>query len=72
MSQESGASWKEAWPSTLDTHQLCHLKYDSGTFAYIMLDPDLTNCDLLGVLVLPLGYEVVCELMIQASLTLTN
>ena len=37
-----------------------------------MPDTALMHCDLTSVLVLPLGYEVVCELVTQASATWTN
>ena len=66
-SQEGGISLKEAWPCPLDTHQLHRLKHDSGIFASIMPDPALMHCGLPCVLVLPLGCEVICELVIQAS-----
>ena len=65
-------SWKEAWPYPLDTHQLHNLKHGLGIFASVVLDPALTHCDLPSVLVLPLGYEVVCELVTQASTTWIN
>ena len=71
-SWEGSISSKEAWPYPLDTHQLHHLKHDSGIFASIVLDPALTHCDLHSVLVLPLGYEVVYELVTPALATWTN
>ena len=36
-----GSSLKEAWPNTLDTHQLHYLKHDSRIFASVLLDPAL-------------------------------
>ena len=48
-SYEGGPSWKEAWPCPLDTHQLCHLKHDSGIFASIVPDPALMHCNLPSV-----------------------
>ena len=71
-SKEGGVSWKDAWPCPLDTHQLCYLKHNSVIFASIVLDTALTLCDLPSVLVLPLGYEVVCQLVTQASVTWIN
>ena len=49
-----GTSWKEAWPNTLVTDQLHHLKHDSGIFASVMPDPASMHCNLLSVFVLAL------------------
>ena len=71
-SWEGDTNWKEAWLCPLDTHQLYHLKHDSGIFASAMLDPALMHCDFPSVFILPLGYEVISGLVTHASATWTN
>ena len=69
ISQEGGTSWKKAWNYPLDTFQLHYLKHNSEIFASAMPDPALAHYDIPSILILPLGYEITCELVTQTSTT---